>query len=214
MTQDTAGVEGTRMHDAQDSRSSAPPATPQADDVAQTYDVVPLDRVRDDARAYVDQARWLIGWHHDRAAMLASRAVSILGFVGVILALFPAGLSSVSDVDRTSTQITTAIALAALLVTAVLCLMVLAPRGSGAPQIRQLRDQWAHFLEDGPHPQTPMEINLAESLLHASHLDKDSPVDLARREADSRAMWFVRATYALFFAVAAVAVLALQLSWT
>lgn len=41
----------------------------------------------DDSLVFTEQARWLLEWHNSRSESFASRAVAILGFDGVIMAL-------------------------------------------------------------------------------------------------------------------------------
>ena len=47
---------------------------------------------KDEIDAFKDQARWLLEWHNKRNDGFATRAVALLGFAGVIVALLPRGL--------------------------------------------------------------------------------------------------------------------------
>lgn len=171
---------------------------------------------RAEIQAFIDQARWLLQWHESRSAGVTSRAVSTLGFAGVILALIPAGAASIDTRRHAGLEVALVLSCGALVTSAVLCLLVLAPMPSGAPQIRQLRTQWAEFLAmmaAGSPGQSAIEANIAESLLHGSIIDGMSPLDLAKQEADRRAGLFRWATVALLVAVAGIAVLVLESVW-
>jgi hypothetical protein len=136
----------------------------------------------------------------------------MLGFVGVILALVPTGLGSGQD-PGVLLHTTILVACLSLFLTAVMCLLVLAPRPAGAPQIRQLREQWAEYVKQGRGRDRAVVTNITESLLFGTLLDAPSPLDLARQDADSRAAWFRRATIGLLVSTGAVALLVLQLVW-
>jgi len=193
------------------SQGQKPPAD-QAAPLPNAEDAPDLVARAADTAAFLEQARWLLAWHQERATGLASRAVSMLGFVGVILALVPAGVSSSSD-PGLPLRITMVCACFSLFVTAVLCLLVLAPRPAGAPQIRQLREQWADYVAQNRVRDLAVATSITEGLLFGTLLDSPSPLDLAREDADGRAKWFKRATFGLLVSTGAVALLVLQLLW-
>ena len=43
--------------------------------------------LRPDAEVYIEQARWLLEWHNRRSEAFVNRAVGVIGFDGVALAL-------------------------------------------------------------------------------------------------------------------------------
>lgn len=152
----------------------------------------------------VEQARWLLDYHNRRNDSLGQRAVALLGFTGVVLALVPTALTVPDDL-KTSRWLYASLyaTLAALLVTAGLCLMALGTKRTGAPAISglrtQLRDHTTGRRTGKAH------VDLAESLLHGLKVEAASPVDLAYAEANTRARWFRTASAALVVSLAALA---------
>jgi hypothetical protein len=165
-----------------------------------------------ETEAFTAQARWLLEWHNKRSDGFESRAVAILGFSGVILALLPAGLSLSKGLKLTS-GIKDALFLTAalLLVTAVCCVIVLAPRRSCAPQIEQLRQQWKQH--SGGWARGVARQNIAESLLHGTQARENSPLERSFVEANDRGHWFTLAMYFMLASLTALATVAVQLFW-
>jgi hypothetical protein len=166
-----------------------------------------------ETEAFTAQARWLLEWHNKRSDGFESRAVAILGFSGVILALLPAGLGLSKGLKLTS-GIKAALFLTAalLLVTAVCCVIVLAPRRSCAPQIEQLRQQWQRY--SGGWVRGVAHQNITESLLHGKQArESSSPLERSFVEANARGRWFAGAMYFMLASLTALAIVVVQLFW-
>ncbi len=158
----------------------------------------------------IEQARWLLDYHNRRNDSLGQRAVAILGFTGVVLALVPTALTVPDDL-KTSRWLYASLyaTLAALLVTAGLCLKALATQRTGAPATSRLRTQLRDHATRTRIGKT--HVDLAESLLHSLKVEATSPVDLAQAEANTRARWFRAATVSLVVSLAALASLVVQI---
>lgn len=158
----------------------------------------------------IEQAKWLLDYHNRRNDSLGQRAVALLGFTGVVLALVPTALG-VPDNLHTNRWLYASLytTLAGLLVTAGLCLKALGTKRTGAPAISRLRTQ---LRDHTTRARTgKVHADLAESLLHGLSVEATSPVDLAYAEANARARWFRAATAGIFLSLVALASLVVQI---
>jgi len=163
-----------------------------------------------EANTYYSHARWMLEWHNKRNDAFITRSVSLLGLIGVTLALLANGVNSGSslykiDSVRASAGVTTVL----LLLAAGFCIRVVASRSAIIPSISELRTGWHEFQYD----KTPgaIQIQVAEDLLHGNILVSESPLDSAQDEADARARIFNWATRTTFAALLALASLFVQL---
>lgn len=160
----------------------------------------------DDSAVFIGQARWLLEWHNTRSEAFASRAVAVLGFDGVILALLLQGFG-IKDVDATG-PVWAALTSTSLLLlfSAAWALSTIVPHKVAMPGVSDLRKGWA------AHAQTPTARYagplVAESFLNASELHGTSPVLEAKKEGDTRATRFSWAVSSLLAATVSLAVLA------
>ena len=141
-----------------------------------------------DSADFIEQARWLLGWHNARSEAFTTRAVALLGFVGVILALLlqGSGLKGIDPSRWTWTFLVSAVL--ALLLSAFFALRTISPKITAMPKVSQLRDWWvAHSAE--PHPGTAAP-QIAESLLNGKGIEEVSAVSAALDHADSCAKSF------------------------
>lgn len=139
----------------------------------------------DEISRFIEQARWLLDYHDRRGESLSTRAVALLGFVGVALALLlnfrlPRGVE-VND-QVTLFYVATVVL---LLATAGCCVWALMVRTLTAPGIGQLRGNWLAWVEIKRRDRAAKDI--AEGLLGGKDLEKDSPLDRAVKAANGRA---------------------------
>lgn len=141
-----------------------------------------------DSADFIDQARWLLEWHDRRSEAFTVRAVAVMGFVGVVLALLVqgAGLKGIKPTEWTwlflgGSLITLALA-------GIFAVLTLAPHRNVAPSVNQLRSWWKD------HANAPVlgtgGPNIAESLLNSRDLSAESAVSSAKAEADKRGKRF------------------------
>jgi hypothetical protein len=163
----------------------------------------------DDSLVFAEQARWLLQWHNARSESLASRAVAVLGFDGVIMALLLQGFG-LKGLHATAWVWILLIATALLLLTSAgFAVATILPHKVAMPQVQNLRQGWAtHAASPTPHYAGPF---MAESLLNASDLTKSSPLASAKSEGDLRANRFSRAVSALLAAIVCLGLLAVVL---
>jgi Na+/melibiose symporter-like transporter len=152
-----------------------------------------------DTRDYIEHARWLLEWHNKRSEALTTRAVALLGFVGVILSLLLRGTPQQVD-PSWWTWAWFVLTVVALLVSAALALWCVATTKVEMPSIQDLREKWADY-SDKPEPGSGVK-QMAEDLLHGQDLHGKSPLAEAKKEADKRVSRFKRAAIALFVAFA------------
>lgn len=165
----------------------------------------------DDSLVFAEQARWLLEWHNTRSEAFASRAVAVLGFDGVIMALLLQGFG-VRGIDATATVwVLLFITAAFLLLSAGFAVATIVPHTVAMPSVQDLRAGWAtHAGSPRASYAGPL---VAESLLHATNLDTTSPVSAAKEEGDTRAgrfSWAVRALLAAIVFLGALAFVLLQ----
>jgi hypothetical protein len=159
----------------------------------------------DESAEFIEHARWLLEWHNKRGEAFTTRAVALLGFNGVILALLLQGAGLEGIKATVWTWIWLGSSVTALLIAAVFSLLTITPTEMSMPGIPQLRHWWkAHAAE--PHagfagPQ------IAESLLYSKDVTGRSPVSDAKDEADKRAKRFKVAITTMLVGFALLALL-------
>jgi hypothetical protein len=172
---------------------------------------VPLEKEHevalDAVKAFAEQARWAHAYHDNRSEVIGQRAATILAFDGALLSLLVAGLAAVNgNVAITGHVVFTVVLLAACLVlSAVCCLLSMAPRRVTIPDNRQLREQWARFVRPGSQLRPPAQI------VHALLGGPQDPIASAAAEAKGRGQWYKRALVCLIGAHLALGALAVQL---
>lgn len=154
---------------------------------------------------FTEQAKWLFAYHESRGESLFTRAVALLGFVGVILALLlgtdlPEGLDVTCPI-----KVLFVVAVASLLMTGACCLLTFKTRESKVPSVSQLRKNWQDWVDDNRRGTAAKDV--AEMLLRARELHEDSALDWAKKTADSRAKWFGDAVFFMGVSLVALTVL-------
>lgn len=162
-----------------------------------------------EAQAFTEQARWLHAFHDRRSEVIGQRAANLLGFTGVITALMPAVIGLGKDHVRYTLpiKITAVSELILLVVTAAMCLRVLALRRSSIQNDPQLRVQWDRYNHGGLRGLVQAQI--AHSFLGGD--PKFDPVARCKAEADSRAKAYKSAIWLLVAALAASSIFAAQI---
>lgn len=161
--------------------------------------------------AFYSHAKWLLEWHNKRSDGFNSRAVALLGFVGVTLALLASGVnSSNATYDETSVRLLAAVGTALLLACAFFCFRTLTARTTTMAALGEFRTAWHQFMH--APSSGGIQAQVVEDLLHGNDLaSTESPLDQAKKEADDRAYSFQRATWILFAAVIVFAALFMRL---
>jgi hypothetical protein len=159
----------------------------------------------DDSAIFIDQARWLLQWHNARSESFAGRALAVLGFDGVILALLLQGFG-ITGIEATESVWLLLLSTTSLLFfSAGWAIATVLPNMVAMPAVRDLRSGWA------AHAQTPVARYagplVAESFLNASDLSGLSPVAEAKSEGDTRARRFSWAVSSLLAAIVSLGVL-------
>lgn len=157
--------------------------------------------------AFTEQARWLLDFHNKRSDSVAQKAIALLGFIGVILALVPAGLT-LGKGFRATPAIKTELCVCVvfLLVAGFSCLRVLSLRKVSAPTVDELGVQWLNYARGGGR-------GLVHAQIAHTYLGGDQtkgPLRTAHDEADRRACWFKWGLRALLVALTALAALTMQ----
>lgn len=142
----------------------------------------------DESAEFIEQARWLLEWHNRRGEAFTTRAVALLGFNGVILALLLQGAGMEGIVATNWTWASLILSVGTLLVAAFLSLLTITPTEMRMPGIPQLRHWWGDHMDEpvagfvGPR--------IAESILYGKGITSRSPISDAKVEADKRAKRF------------------------
>lgn len=159
----------------------------------------------DESAEFIEHARWLLEWHNKRGEAFTTRAVALLGFNGVILALLlqGAGLEGVEASKWTWVWLVSSVT--ALLIAAVLSLLTITPTEMRMPGIPQLRHWWNDHMEEPRAGFTGPRI--AESLLYGKSVTARSPISDAKLEADKRAKRFKAAIRVMLVGFALLALL-------
>jgi len=164
----------------------------------------------DEAKAFVDHARWLIEYHNKRSDAFGTRAVALLGFSGVTLALLSRG-SLPGGVEPDACLFVLVVAtVALLLLTAYFCLRTIVVTRSSAPSSDDLKEMWSKWASAERRGSAHGDI--AETYLKAKTPDVVNPVEDAVEEAKNRSRWFRNATAAMLAALACLAILLLLIA--
>jgi len=159
----------------------------------------------DEIERFTEQAKWLFAYHESRGESLYTRAVALLGFVGVMLALL-LGADLPKGVDVTCPiKVTFVATVVSLLMTGGCCLLAFKTRDSKVPSVSQLRENWQHWVDDQRRGSAAKDV--AEMLLRAKELDEDSALDWAKKTADDRARWFEHAVFCMGVSLVSLTVL-------
>jgi MFS family permease len=160
------------------------------------------------AALFMEHARWVMEWHNKRAEGAATRAVAVLGFAGVMLALLVqgAGLDALHPTEWTWRLATAGAVL--LLLAALFALFAISTKTVRMHNLKQLRSWWGEY---GRKPGQDFSHDLTETLLLSQQLSEDSPVTTAEREATSRVCWFKLSVWTLGLALVDLAVLGLNI---
>ncbi|GAB3716540.1 hypothetical protein GCM10028815_34700 [Mariniluteicoccus flavus] len=163
------------------------------------------ERPDEEIEQFIDQARWLIDYHDRRGESLATRAVALLGFSGVMLALIlrwelPVGVS-----PSRAVVVALVSTVVLLMGTAGACLRTLWPRDLKAPAIRQLRRNWRAWVTSQRRGSAAKDI--AEGFLLAKSLDEACALELTLDAANSRAVSFKWAGVLMLLAMASLGLL-------
>lgn len=159
--------------------------------------------------AFKTAATDLVGWHHQRAEALERKAANLLGLCGLALTLTPfvaAGLD-VSGWNRMVARGATGVAAVALAIGGLLCVAVLRPRTSAAPDSGQLMKAWADYF-DGKgeiYDAAGVEGMSSDSLLRGSG-DTPAVLSAVKDFADSKGRYMKWASRLMGLAVIALAV--------
>lgn len=155
---------------------------------------------------FIEQARWLLEYHDRRSESVSTRAVALLGFAGVVLALLLQARLPDRVVVTGCIKTLFVVTVAAVLVTAGLCVYVLTTRQLIAPAVGQLRKNWRSWALS-PRSRGSAASDVAESLLRGKRLEKESPLDATINAANRRASAFSWAVRALALALFPLTVL-------
>lgn len=168
----------------------------------------------DESAEFIEHARWLLEWHNKRGEAFTTRAVALLGFNGVILAVLlqGAGLDGIDASGWTWTWLAGTVAL--LLASALFSLLTILPAEMVMPGIPQLRHWWK------VHSASPTAgffgPQVAESLLYSRDITGRSPLSDAKTEADLRAKrfkWSIRLMLAGFIVLSFLVVNVMHHAW-
>lgn len=158
-----------------------------------------------DSSLFIEQARWLLEWHNKRSGAFTTRAVAVLGFDGVVLALLLQGAGLDGLKASWWTWIFLVASMLGLLLTGLFALLTIAAKPVAAPSVQQLRHWW------GKHAAEPVAgiygPQVAESLLNSGDITGVSAVSAAKEEADRRANRFAVCIWAMFGSVILIACL-------
>ena len=169
------------------------------------YRAAVSDEADEEIERFTEQARWLFAYHESRGESLYTRAVALLGFVGVILALLlgaglPKGVEATCPI-----KVLFVLTVGALLVTSGCCLATFKTRESKIPSVDQLRRNWHDWVQETRQGSAAKDV--AEMLLRAKELREDSALDWAMKTADDRARWFGHAVIFMGLSLASLIVL-------
>lgn len=169
------------------------------------------DPSKNDSADFIDQARWLLEWHNRRGETFTTRAVALLGFVGVFLTLLLQG-AALRGITATSwTWVFLGGSLAALLWSGLFAVCAIAPREIVVPKVNQLRHWWkVHAAEPYPGTSAP---KIAESFLNSSDLSKISAVSSAMEAANQRGKHFRKAVGGMLVAFFFLTLLLCNILW-
>lgn len=140
--------------------------------------------LRPDAEVYIEQARWLLEWHNRRSEAFVNRAVGVIGFDGVALALILQAPNTDLAPPGVLAWILTGLILASIVISAAFAAATMWAVGVTAPSPDQLRGWWNRHRNNPQHGLAAP--NIAESFLDSQGAAGDSPVAAAREAANRR----------------------------
>ncbi len=158
--------------------------------------------MRTDAKEVLDEARWLHAFHVQRSESAQQRAVAILGFNGILIALVPNAIAAVEQRGFTS-WLTTGLVLIG--VSAVMAGVVFYPWRARALSAEPLHDKVSTLVDQVKNPAGWYSLQAARNLTY--HPDRetkakrtpfwrnweternDSLIEAEKRVADNRMRW-------------------------
>lgn len=164
--------------------------------------------------AFREVAVDLVEWHRARGEGVERKAANLLGLAGLALVLVPFAVDNPAGIGGASRAVLvwSAGAAAGLIVgAAVLCVLILRPRKSLAPESSQFQRAWADFRADRREVAADVHARYADSLLACSD-GKPSVLSSIMELSDSKATllgWAAIIVGAAIVALAAAAVAAL-----
>lgn len=159
---------------------------------------------------YLEHALRVLAWHEARSEAFISRAVALLGFAGVLLALLLQVLTREGFTLGIITWLLVVGEVIALIATAGLALVVMMGRRAEAPSIDQIRTWWTQHLE-GARSEDPTP-SIVETFLWGTQPHADSPLETAKAAADQRGDEFKCALIALVVAIVLLGGLAIDVA--
>lgn len=138
-------------------------------------------------RAFLEQSGTVAEWHRQRAENFESKAGTILGFSGVLLALTTQVVRPIDEVRggwQVSLVILTASGAVAFLASAVFALRTLRAREYRYSSTAQLRRVWVEYRDRSAYEDTQVVGMFADSLICGG--DGQSPIESLVDDADQR----------------------------
>lgn len=168
----------------------------------------------DESAEFIEHARWLLEWHNKRGEAFTTRAVALLGFNGVILAVLLQG-AGLEGIDASGWTWAWLAGTVALLFASALCsLLTILPAEMVMPGVPQLRHWWK--VHSGAPTAGFFGPQVAESLLFSKDVQGRSPLSDAKAEADLRAKrfkWAIRLMLGGFVALSLLVFNVMQYAW-
>ncbi|MFC4056084.1 hypothetical protein ACFOY4_40900 [Actinomadura syzygii] len=154
---------------------------------------------------FLAEARRLLDYHWRRADAFERKALGVLAFTGVIVALLTPSLKTVLDLHghyRTTALALGAAAITMLAGSAVSSAGALWARSSKSVNVREVRELWREYLHRAEHggggtdawEAAGLQRNLVEKLLHGA-TEETSPIQSLCDDADVRGRWFLRGVW-------------------
>lgn len=155
----------------------------------------------------MEHARWVMEWHNKRAEGAATRAVAVLGFAGVTLALLVQGAGLNGLKPSGWTWFFAVVGATLLLVASLFALLAISTKKVRMHNTAQLRSWWGDYLSKPNHDFGP---DLAETVLLSKQITEDSPISTAEDEASDRVCWFKCSVWTLGLALVDLGALGLN----
>lgn len=167
------------------------------------------------SQTYLEQARWAATWQRDRADAFERKAVALLGFNGVIIALSPRLVPLISETRgsdvRQALKLLAAVAAVSLFVSMVCALLTLRRRRYAAPwSLDQISDEWASYKDSGTTDEEVVVAMFANMLIGSP----DHPLQSLSYDATSRGRAFAWGTRFLALGATALATILIVLLLT
>lgn len=150
------------------------------------------------AALFMEHARWVMEWHNKRAEGAATRAVAVLGFAGVTLALLVQG-AGLDGLEPTGwTWFFAWVGAGLVLLSSFFALLAISTKKVRMHNTAQLRSWWGDYLG---RPNQDFGPDLVETVLLSKQVTEDSPISTAEDEATNRVCWFKRSVWTLGIAL-------------